>query len=159
MTVASVTTRIAQMSALIDGVRTGFTQIPRTIMPAQCPAVVVFPGEALYDLTSLGEQIVLERRQYEIVLFYAEAVFGTATQQQIGIEPMFTAFRDYFLARPGLTLDTLGAAQDVLYDAIMTGDGGFQLVEYPSGNDQITSFAAIRFRITVQETAQVLYKD
>lgn len=159
MTVASVTERIAQMSVQVSGVRTGFEQIPRIIMPAQCPAVVVFPATAIYDLASLGEQIVLERRSYEIVLFYADAAFGTGTQQQIGIEPMFNAIRDHFIARPGLTLDGLDPPQDVVYNAKITGDGGFQLVDYASGQDQLTTFAAIRFQMTVEETAQVLYKD
>lgn len=159
MTVAQVTERIALMSERISGIRTGFKQIPRIIMPAQCPAIVIFPGEAQYDLTSLGEQSVLEHRTYDVVLFYADAAFGTATQQQIGIEPLFTTIRDYFLARPGLTVDGLDPPQSVVFNSRIQGDSGYQLIDYPSGNDVVTSFAAIRFRMLVDETALVLYQD
>lgn len=159
MTVASVTERLALMWANIDGIRTPFKQVPRVILGAQVPAVVIFPGEAQYNLTTLSEQIVVEHRTYDMVLFYAPALFGTATQQQIGIEPFFTTVRDYFLARPGLTLDGADPPQNVVYDAKILGDSGFQLVDYASGESEITSFAAIRFRIRVDETAQVLYKD
>lgn len=157
MTVQETTERIATLAGAVEGVKTPFEQIPRIITPAQCPAVVIFPGEANYDLTTLGEQMVKEDRIYRIVLFYAEAAFGTQGQQQIGIEPMFTRIRDYFLARPGLSLpDT---PTNVVYDATMQGDAGFQIIDYPSGTDKTTSFAAIEFRMEVREVSPILYQD
>lgn len=156
MSVELTTTRIAELCGNVEGVRTAFQQIPRIISNAQVPAVVVFPGEATYDTTTLGEQMVLEVRIYRIVLFYAEAAFGTQGQQQIGIEPLFTRIRDYFLARPGLSLPT---EDRVIYDATMQGDAGFQIVDYPSGTDKTTSFAAIEFRLECREVSKILYQD
>ena len=157
MSVQETVTRIATLAGQVEGVKTAFEQIPRIISNAQVPAIVIFPGEATYDVTTLGEQSVLEDRIYRIVLFYAEAAFGTQGQQQIGIEPMFTRIRDYFLARPGLSLS--GDNTNVIYDATMQGDAGFQIVDYPSGTDKTTSFAAIEFRLSCRETARILYQD
>lgn len=156
MTVQETTERIATLCGNIEGVRTAFTQIPRIISNAQVPAVVIFPGEATYDVTTMGEQMVLEPRIYRIVLFYAEAAFGTQGQSQIGIEPMFTRIRDYFLARPGLSLPDDAS---VIYDATMQGDSGFQLIDYASGQDKLTQWAAIEFRLEVREVSPILYQD
>lgn len=157
MSVQDTVERIATLAGAIEGVKTAFESIPRIINAAQVPAIVIFPGEANYDKTSLGEQSVLEARVYRIVLFYAEAAFGTQNQQQIGIEPMFTRIRDYFLARPGLSLPD--SPTNVIYDATMQGDAGFQIIDYPTGTDKTTSFAAIEFRLSCRETARIIYQD
>lgn len=158
MTVVTTTERLASMYALIPGIRQAFPTIPRIINPAQCPAVVIEPGPATYD-KSYGEGSVMEIRAYRATLFLELANFGTATQSQINIAPFFDAIRDYFLARPGLELDTAGLPQVAVYDATLLGDVGYVIRPYATGADKVEDFAALTFNHVVYEWARVSYQD
>lgn len=151
--------RIANMWASINGVVTPFLQIPRVLQDAQLPASVVFPGQATYDTDTLGDQMVLETRTYDMVLYVANAAFDTSGQLEIQTDPFFAAVRDYFLARPGLELDGEGAHQvEIQFNSQLLGDGGLQVGPYPLSGGT-TDYIQIRWQLRVQEVAAITYHD
>lgn len=156
MTVVTTSARIAAMAALIPGIQTAFASIPRVVQDAELPAVVIFPGEATYDVDTFGDNDVVETRLYRILFLIQKAAYGTETQAQVAIEPFFNTIRDYFLARPGLELTGATLPQVVVYDSVMLGDSGYQIIGYP---DAQSSYAAIEYRLSVKEWSAVAYQD
>jgi len=155
MSVVTTSARIAAMAALIPGITTAFPSIPRVVQDAELPAVVIFPGEATYDVDTFGDNDVVETRLYRILFLIQKAAYGTEDQAQVAIEPFFNTIRDYFLARPGLELTGAMLPQTVVYNATMLGDSGYQIIGYPQGSD----YAAIEYRLQVVEFAEVNYAD
>jgi hypothetical protein len=154
--------RIAGMCGLIKGVRTAFTNIPRALQDAELPAFVIFNGPATYDNQSLGEQLVQETRVYQLMLFIQNAAFGSTGELQEQSDYFFEAVRDYFLARPGLELDTdPNPMIPSAFDAELLGDGGYSIGPYPlnAGGEGTPSYVQIRWQLSVVETAQVNYAD
>lgn len=158
MSVETTTQRLAAMGALISGIRTSFENIPRVVQDAELPVFIVVPGEATYDLTSDGEEIVREVRTYLLYVLVENMQLGSENQAQIAIAPYFSRVRNYFVARPGLELDTNAEPQDVVYDAALVGDRGFQAIPYP-GMQNSPVYAGIEFRLQVTELANISYQD
>lgn len=152
--------RIAAMCGAINGVQTAFPQIPRALQQAQLPAFVVFPGEATYDYVTLGEEMVLPSRVYNMILYLSEAEFETSGQLEINADPFFEAVETYFFARPGLELDSEGVNQsESQYRARLLGDGGLQVGPYPIGSGG-KDYIQIRWRLQVQGSIiAVNYRD
>lgn len=155
--VTGATLRLAALWREIEGIRTAFDTIPRVIQPAQCPAVIIFPGEATYDLSTQGEQAVRDDRIYRMVLFYAPAAFGTATQQQTNLTPFLDTVRDFFVGRPGLAL--AGQPRNVIGTSQTQGDSGYQVIDYATGEKEAQEFAGSEFRIRIQLWVPVTYYD
>jgi hypothetical protein len=152
--------RIVNMWSNVTGVRTWFYQIPRKLLDAQLPAVVVFPGAATYDTDIEGEQIVIDTRLYEMCLYIERASLDTEGQGEINADPFFDAVRDYFLARPGLELDSEGAHQsESQFDSALLGDSGLSVGPYPLSGQDSPNYIQIRFRLQVKELAAVTYHD
>lgn len=153
--------RIAGMCGLIPGVRTAFTNIPRALKDAELPAFVIFNGPASFDNQTLGEQLVKETRTYQLVLYVQNAAFGTTGELQIDCDPFFESVRDYFLARPGLELDTdLNPQIPTAFNAELLGDGGYSIGPYPlNANEGAASYVQIRWQLQVEQVAQVNYAD
>ncbi len=156
MSVVTTSARIAAMAQLIPGITVAFPSIPRVVQDAELPAVVVFPGEATYDVDTFGDNDVVETRLYRVLFLIQKAAYGTEDQAQVAIEPFFNTIRDYFLARPGLELTGATLPQTVVYNSTMIGDSGYQIIGYP---DQQSSYAAIEYRLSVIEFAEVNYAD
>ncbi len=157
MTVATTTERIAAMYRLIPGVKTAYTYIPRTLQAAQLPAIVLEPGEAVYDTASVGDGMLLSIEVYRATLFYDQALFGTETQSESGLLPLIDSIKDYFFRRPGLQLDTLADPEsDVVFNATLVRSGGYQIKSYPTGKDVLTDFATVMFFHQVQEMSQIV---
>ncbi len=156
MTVALTTARIAAMYELIPGITTACVNIPRTLQPAQLPAIVIEPGEANYD-DEFGGGMVMSTELYRATLFYDLALFGTATQSETGLLPLIDSIKDYFFQRPGLQLDTLSDPEsDVVYNAKLLRSGGYRLLTYPVGADKDASFATVTFFHQVMELSRIL---
>lgn len=158
----SVDTTIVRMAAMwrnIPGIVTVFENIPRVIHPAECPCVVIFPGEATYDTDSMGDNDGIEPRTYRPTLFVRPTFMGIEEQGQEEIEPFFALARDYFLARPGLELDGETEPGVVVYEARFRGDGGYQVLPYPTGATELMDFAAIEWRHEVKEWFNITYAD
>lgn len=152
--------RIANMWDGITGVVTHYYQIPRVLQDAELPGVVIFPGAATYDTDSFGDQMVLDTRIYEMVLYLAKASFGTEGQLEVQADPFFDQVRDYFLARPGLELDAETTHQsETQYDSQLLGDSGLQVGPYPLAGAESASYIQIRWRLQVKELAAVTYHD
>lgn len=159
MSVQTTTQRLAAMYNAINGITRAFENIPRAILPAELPAVVIEPGAATYDSDTFGDNDVLETREYRATLFIDVAQFGTEKQGQVKVAPWFDTIRNYFLARPGLELDGETPPQVVVYNATLLGDNGFQIISYPTGGGIASEFAIIVFRHQVKEWASVAYQD
>jgi hypothetical protein len=160
MSVATTRRRIANMWAGVTGVRTVYYEIPRVLQDAELPGVVIFPGSATYDTDYLGDQMVLEARGYEMVLYLSRAAFETEGQLEIAADPFFNQVRDYFLARPGLEIDAQGAAQsESQYQALVTGDDGLQVGPYPLAGVGSPDYVQIRWHLQVREVAAIAYHD
>ena len=161
ITTAPTRVRIAGMCQLIPGVQTGFTNIPRTLKDAQLPAFVIFPGPASFDNYAEGQDIVQETRTYRLTLYVQNAAFGTEGSIEIDTDPFFTSVRDYFLARPGLELDTDPNPKiPAVFNAKLLGDGGFQIGPYPlTGGQGATDYIQITWQLQVVELAQIDYAD
>ena len=152
--------RIANMWQGITGVVTHYYQIPRALQDAELPGVVIFPGAATSDREILGEEMVLDTRVYEMVLYLSKAQFGTEGQLEVQADPFFDQVRDYFLARPGLELEAQGAQQsESAYDAVILGDGGLQVGAYPLSGQGSPDYIQIRWRLQVKEVATISYQD
>lgn len=158
MTESTTRLRIANMWNGVTGIVTHYYQIPRALQDAELPGVVIFPGAASYDTDSFGDQMVLDTRIYEMVLYLAKASFGTEGQLEVQADPFFDQVRDYFLGRPGLELDSEGATQsEAQYDSQLLGDGGLQVGPYPLAGADSPTYIQIRWRLQVKELAPVTY--
>lgn len=150
------------MFAFISGVVTPFTNIPRVLQDAQLPASVVFNGAATYDKHKFGNDMVEETRIYQLMLFVQNAAYGTTGSLQIDCDPFFEAVRNYFLARPGLELDSDPNPKiPSAFDAELLGDGGFSVGPYPlnASESDATKYVQIRWQLQVKEIAQIDYAD
>jgi len=154
MSVLQVAQRIANMYALIPGIKTAYWYVPRTMQPAQLPAIGIEVGQALYDTGSVGDHTVQTTTIYRATLFYDNAKFGTETQSETGLLPLIDNIRDYFLQRPGLQLDTDPSA-DVVFNARIIRSDGYQIMSYPAGGDKLADFAIVKFFHEVVELAQI----
>lgn len=159
MSVDTTTTRMAAMWRNIPGIQKAFDTIPRVILPAECPCVVFFPGEATYDTDTYGDNDGMEERIYRPTVFVRPAFMGVEGQVQNEVEPFFERIRDYLLARPGLELDGETQPGVVVYEARLMGDSGFQVISYPTASDQVADFGAIEFRQRVREWFTITYAD
>lgn len=159
MSVVTTIARMKEMWQLIPGVVTAYKSIPRVILPAECPAVVFFPGEATFDLTTYGDNDGMETRVYRPTLFIRPAFMGIEEQVQEEVEPFFDRVRDYLLARPGLEIDGETEPGEAVYDAALLGEGGYQVIPYPSSANEVTDFAAIEWRHQVKEIFGITYRD
>lgn len=164
MTEAIVRQRICNLwGECVPGVVTWFYEIPRVLQDGQLPAVVVFPGAAIYDKSNqFGEEIMSDTRIYEMVLYLAKALFGTQGALQIDADPYFTNVRNAFAARPGLELPSEGANQSYcVFNSMLLGDGdeGLQSGPYPLSGADSPSYVQIRWRLQVQELSPVNYRD
>lgn len=142
----------------ITGVVTTFYQIPRALQDAQLPGVVVFPAAAEYDRETYGEQLEMETRIYEMVLYIEKAAFGTEGQTELDADTYFDQVKPYFDARPGLELDSQGTNQAFsVYQSHILGDGGFQVGPYPLQGQDSPQYVQIRWRLQVMNLSQVIY--
>lgn len=152
--------RIANMWNSITGVKTAYLQIPRALQDAELPGAVIFPGAALYDTDTLGDQMVDVIRVYEMILYIERAAFGTEGQGQLDADTFFDQVSTFFLARPGLELPAQGANQvESAYDALLLGDNGLQVGPYPLQGQGSPDYVQIRWRLQVKEVAPILYAD
>ena len=153
--------RIAGMCQLIPGIRTSFTNIPRQVQDAQLPAMLVLPGPATFDIQTESSQIVMETRNYQLILLVQNAAFGTSGDLELQCDPFFAAVRDYFMARPGLELDTQGDPKiPTVLDAKLLGDGGLSVGSFPlqAGPDS-PNYIMIRWQLQVRELIPVNFAD
>lgn len=163
MTVTATTARIATLLELVPNpdspgallIKKVFGNIPRVIQDANIPAAVIFPGEATYDTEIAGDQTLTTTRLYRVVLFIQDAQLGTTTQGQVVTAPFFDAIINYFIARPGLPSPS--NTQDVVGETALSGDGGYQLTEYPLGSAKF--YHSVEFRLTVIESTNISYAD
>lgn len=152
--------RIANMWNGVTGVTTHYYNIPRVLQDAELPGVVIFPGRAVYDSSSFGEQIVKETRIYEMVLYLAKALFGSEGQLEVQADPFFDQVKLYFLAHPGLELDAEGATQsESVYDSTLLGDGGLTVGPYPLAGQGSPDYIQIRWQLQVEEVEPIAYRD
>lgn len=155
MSVSTTVIRLADMYALIPGITTAYVNIPRTLQPAQLPAIVIEPGEATYD-DGVGDGLVMSTEIYRATLFYDNAKFGTETQSESGLLPLIDNIKDYFFQRPGLQLDTAADPQaDVVYNAKIVRSTGYRILSYPTGSGTPADFATVTFFHQVMELSQI----
>lgn len=160
MSEATTRQRIARMWAEINGVRTPYMQIPRVLQDAELPGSVIFPGAATFDTDTLGDQLSLDTRIYEMVLYIEKALFDTEGQGQINTDPFFDAVHDHFLARPGLELNSERPNQvESAFEARLLGDNGLQVGPYPIAGQNSPDYLQIRWRLQVKEIAAIAYQD
>lgn len=155
MSVATTRRRLVAIWQRITGVRTAYDNIPRKLQAAQLPGVVIFPADALYDTDIQGDDTNVETRQYRMVLYLCEVAFEGEGDLQIDADPFFETVKNHFLARPQLTLDNATEPQDVVYNARLVGDAGFQIGTYPLTADK--QYALIEWRLEVKEVGNVSY--
>lgn len=157
MNTSEVTARLAAMYELIPGITKAFTYIPRTLQPAYLPAVIIYPGEALYDTDTVGDGTVQSIELYRAVLYFDQSLFGTENQTETGVLPMIDAIKDYFFERPGLQLDTLPKPEsDVVFNARLIRSGGYQLTSYATGTDKQTDYGSVTFTHQVTNLARIV---
>lgn len=156
MTVATTTLRLKAMYELIPGVKTAYAYIPRTLLAAQLPAIVIEPGQAAYDTDNWGTEMVMSIETYRATLFYDQSLFGTETQSESGLLPLIDSIKTYFFQRPGLQLDTLPDPEaDVVFNAKLIGNSGYRIQSFPTGKDTLTDFATVSFTHQVSELSQI----
>lgn len=152
-TIARIATIINNNPGGVGGAQ-AFTQIPREIQDNQLPAIVILPGPATYDTDSMGDEIVVEKRLYNVNFFYSRIDVGTEGQAQSECVPYFSRIRDFFNARPGLWDTGATQPEDVQFDSRLRGDQGFEKVQYGAN-----TFYGIRFQLEVTEIAEIDYAD
>ena len=144
--------RLATLYGQIEGITKATAKVPRVILDAQLPCLIVFPRVS--TITREGNDTAREVREYGCVLFVEKALFGTAQQGYIEANPFYDRVRDFFLARPGLDLD--GSA-DVVFDSEFLGDNGLMLDNFPPQSPDV--YFAIEFRHRVIELIEINYED
>lgn len=159
MTVAFCTTRLAAMYELIPGIKHGLAYVPRILTPEMLPAVIIFPGEATYDVPIAGETNVLVTRLHRATLFYDLAAFGTESQSETGLIALVDSIALYFLGRPQLELDTQSEPKEIVFRAQLLRDSGFTVLNYATASDTEKSFATWTFYHSVSEWMAVPMYD
>jgi hypothetical protein len=154
MSVTTTTARIAAIYTTITGIKKAVDFAPRVLLPVDCPAVIIIPGESTYDTDTLGDDDVLETRTYRATLFYGQTLLNTETAQQTGLIALLDNIRDTLIARPGLEL--IGS-DEIVADHKLLSDSGVTLTQYPTGKEQLSDFWTVEFRHQVQEVATIAY--
>lgn len=152
-TIARIATLINNDPGGVGGVQ-AFAQIPREIQDAGLPAIVILPGPAAYDTDSMGDEIVVEKRIYNLHFFYSRVDVGTEGEAQAALVPYFSRIRNFFVARPGLWDAEAVQPEDVQFDSRLIGDQGFEKIQYGAN-----AFYGIRFQLEVTEIAAIEYAD
>lgn len=154
MSVNTTRARITALQAIIPGITAAFTEPPRSLATAELPAFITRVGDATYDRSTLGEEILLERRVYRMQLFVAELGLMTEGEAEDLTVPFVDTVRDFFLARPGLQLDSTN--DSAVYSAILESDTGAVIgVNYPG--DTTKRYAGIEFVLRVTEYHPINY--
>lgn len=136
-----------------------FADIPRVIQDAELPCMVILPGAATYDKADTGDTNFVEDRTYQLFVLIQNGLLGTESQAQISLDPFFDTVRDYFMARPGLELDSAQPTDDnLVYDAQIVRDAGFELIPYPGGANT-KQYIGIVFDLQVKEWHGISYQD
>lgn len=137
-----------------------YANIPRTLNSTDLPACVVFPGALISRTVNAGApRLVEETRNYDMIYFFAVAALGDADSSQIAVAPWFDRIPEWFLARPGLELDNDALAEQVAFNSAIGIDGGYEVIEYPTGTNKTTPFAAMRQPIQVTTIRKVVMRD
>lgn len=157
MPVKTVVPRIADMVELITAsdinpIRAYDTQ-PRSLNDADLPCLVISTAGGEYNITQLSEEIVQERRTYRLTLFVFKISLGEPGLAEEKVRPYIDAFRDYFLARPGLELDTDTPPRGLVSRAIIERDSGVTRIQYT----QSEGYAGVTFDLRVEEVYAIGY--
>lgn len=154
MRLAEIRERIAAMGETITGIEKTFARPPRVLQNAELPALVVFVGRSTYNLLSHGEQMNMDNRVYDVVLYAASAGDGTEGQSEEECETLMERVKAHYIATPGLELS--GSSLSV-YDTEMLGDSGIQYLRYPLNAPNAKAYIGSVFQIRVSDLEEIDY--
>lgn len=153
MTVDFVRQRLAALQRTIPGIAIAHDRTPWSLNSAECPQFINRVGEAIYNRTPLGEQVLSEDRLYLMELYVTELETGAEGQSEDMATALIDTVRDFFLARPQLQLD---GSSEAVYRAVLESDTGAVVgIEYPIGSGK--RYAGIRFNLRVSELHHIAY--
>lgn len=154
MTVSTVVERLVDMFPLITNTPKPISALPytpRAIQDAQLPVVLIETGAAQYDIVSYSEEMVAENRVYRLRLYVFKATLGTPGLSEETVRPYIDVIRDYFLARPGLELDTDVPPKGIVARAVLQSDTGVVVLQYGE------PFVGVEFQLSVTEIKTIGY--
>ena len=147
-----VSQRLADIADTIDGITKTFANVPRTVVAAELPAVVIVPRNLLEERISYGAKAEVQReRQYDIVFLALKVNQGTETQAQTAVESYLDTIRAAYISRPNLNITD--ATEHVLKSQLQL-DTGFSIIPY-GGDD----FAGVIFPINVTTVSLIAMND
>lgn len=141
MTVDELRARFAALQAMITGVRTAYTKVPRTLNEVELPGFMTLVGRATYSTIELGELVLVETRIYTQRLFVKTASLGIEGEAEDETTVFFERVSDFYFDRPQLALSDTST---VVYNSRLLSDSGVLPIPYPSGG-QVKVFSAIDF--------------
>jgi hypothetical protein len=149
MSIATTRAILATHQALIPGIVKAFPTIPRSINLGETPCFITFIGRSNYDLGTMGEQMELDVRIYDMVLFGSLLTDKTEGEAESDLYPFIPLVKAYFEAHRGLEHNSVA-----VYDSALLGDAGIRSREFPqrSGRNYVT----MTFQIQVREIASIV---
>ena len=140
MTITTVCAAIASIGQSITGITGAFDPPPPSIETAELPALYVLTSQAVDDTEILGDNFVLETRQYRVQVAVSMREQSTPEQIEGKTRTILSAVKLAFHSRP-----SLGGISTV-QGARVTGDSGIvNLTEYNG------AFIGFEVRLEVQE--------
>lgn len=146
MSIATTRAVLAVHQARIEGVVKAFPTIPRGINVGETPCFITFIGRSNYDLGTMGEQMELDVRIYDMVLFGTLLTDRTEGEAESDLYPFINRVKAYFQEHRGL--DDGGVA---VYDSALLGDAGIRSRRFPDSSQK--QYVTMTFQLQVRELA------
>lgn len=148
MSIATTRAVLAAHQAQITGIVKAFPAIPRAIQLSETPCFITFIGRSNYDLGTMGEQMELDTRIYEMVLFGAQLTDKSEGEAESDLYPFIARVKTYFQAHRGLEANGIA-----VYDSALLGDVGIRSYEYPRRSGRM--YPTVTFQIQIRELASI----
>lgn len=131
-----------------------FDVTPLAVQDADCPAIVIPPGRALYDTTTMSKQIKKTDRLWTVDYLFFAADSQLPGESQNSIEGVIDIIGNFLLARPGLYDTGVAVPDNVEFDSTVLGDEGYVQIPFAK-----KLFVGTRFNLQIVTLERIIYKD
>jgi len=143
----SVDTIKAQLPLLwmqIPGIKNALENAPNSLIGLDLPLALSFPGSARYDKAKIGNNMIVETRNWLMRLYVAPVQSGVPGEAESLPSQYIWPVAEFFNARPSL------GGLPGMQNAMITADTGLVVRGYGSG-DQSGAYVCVEFTLTTEE--------
>lgn len=119
--------------------------LPRQINAADCPTLLILPGEAPHS--KLASDVAQASRVYRLRLYVAPTTQGITNEVEKRVEWFIDDLATYLDKKPRLEFNDSGL--DGVYGSSVESDGGITEAQYPIGGEKPVYYLMVEWRLRV----------